>query len=144
MIRNVLEEDVKSVYNIADEAFSDNWTYDSFMSFVKMPQAIFKVAIADDNIVGYAIATFAADQANLDDIAVLSSYRRSGVAQSLLDSVICSLRERDVDEIFLEVRESNAGALAFYEKNSFDVIGRRSDFYRDPTEDALIMSARIA
>lgn len=69
------------------------------------------------------------------NIEVDEKYRRQGFAQALLDELfkLCA------SEIFLEVRTSNLPAISLYEKNGFKVISKRLNYYKNPSEDALVM-----
>jgi [ribosomal protein S18]-alanine N-acetyltransferase len=77
------------------------------------------------------------------DVAVDSRQRRRGFATRLLQSVLQLGEKRGVQEFFLEVRESNAAALALYRKFGFGVSGRRPNYYRDPDEAALLLRLRL-
>ena len=66
-------------------------------------------------------------------------YRRKGIAEALVDGLVEALKERGSHCLTLEVRASNAPAIALYEKLGFSEIGRRKNYYRNPREDALIL-----
>ena len=89
-------------------------------------------------VVGYAAVFCAADEGNLVSIGVDSNYREMGIATELLDIAYDMARDRGVASINLEVRESNIPAISLYECEGFEQVGRRPNFYRNPTEDALI------
>jgi len=82
-------------------------------------------------------------EAELFDIAVDRSRLRQGIGGRLLSSWLEFLRERRVREVFLEVRESNAAAFAFYRKFGFAQIGRRPGYYSGPSEAALILRLKL-
>ncbi len=90
-------------------------------------------------LAGYAVFYSAADEGELNSIAVAPSFRRSGAATALLTAALSDLRETGVAKLFLEVREHNAGAIAFYEKQGFLAAGVRKRFYDAPEEDAIVM-----
>jgi ribosomal protein S18 acetylase RimI-like enzyme len=69
------------------------------------------------------------------NLAVLPRFRRAGIARTLLQTVLGSEKLN----WFLEVRESNAAAIALYSAAGFDVVGRREKYYHDPCEAALVM-----
>lgn len=91
------------------------------------------------DVIGYAVFYSAADEGELNSIAVNPIYRRLGVADGLLEAAISDLIAVGVQKLFLEVREHNSGAIAFYEKNGFLAAGVRKHFYDNPEEDAIVM-----
>ena len=74
---------------------------------------------------------------NLDDIAVVPAFRRQGIGRQLLD---WAHRQFPENEFWLEVRESNAAAIALYTRFGFREAGRRRNYYDLPREDALILT----
>ena len=93
---------------------------------------------------GFLIARQAADEAEILNLAVALESRRSGMGGALLSAAFQSFRARGVRLVFLEVRESNAAAIAFYAKHGFSKTGRREDYYRDPRESAIVMERKLA
>ena len=81
------------------------------------------------------------NEAEIIDIRVDNRYRRTGIGESLLTQAFEKLRVSSIRSIFLEVRSSNAGALALYEKLGFSMMGRRENYYKTAAgrEDALTM-----
>ena len=77
------------------------------------------------------------------DVAVDSRQRRKRFATLLLEGVLQLTKQRGAQEFFLEVRESNAAALALYRKFGFVVAGRRPNYYRRPDEAALFLRLRF-
>lgn len=102
-----------------------------------LPEKIADYPVWD--VVGYAVFYSAADEGELNSIAVHPAYRRMGVAGSLLETAVSDLTSDGVQKLFLEVREHNSGAIAFYEKNGFLAAGVRRHFYDYPEEDAIVM-----
>lgn len=99
--------------------------------------------VAEDErgaVVGFLIARRAADEAEILNLAVSAELQRKGIGSSLLARLWAKLGEEPVARIYLEVRRSNAPAIAFYERQGFRLAGERRDYYRDPTEDALVLS----
>jgi ribosomal-protein-alanine N-acetyltransferase len=95
--------------------------------------------------VGYAAASIVADIAELQRIAVDPGHRRTGLATGLVHAVIRLAREGRAERLLLEVREDNAGALAFYAAAGFGEIARRRRYYRDgATAVVLALSLRPA
>lgn len=92
---------------------------------------------------GFLVARCAADQMEILNLAVEPSSRRRGTASRLLEAVLTSGRQEGARTVFLEVRTSNAGAIAFYRRHGFEVSGRRAGYYFDPKEDALVLTREL-
>ena len=73
------------------------------------------------------------------NLAVAVDYRRRGIAEQLVHTLIDNLKSQDVTCLTLEVRASNQPAIKLYEKIGFSQVGRRPNYYHNPKEDALIM-----
>ena len=105
-----------------------------------MNYALFLVADGDDaKIAGYIVALEAADSGEILNLAVAPGGRRHGLGRALVKQVVETLRGRGVQEIYLEVRESNAPARALYAGHGFKEVGRRKQYYRRPPEDAIVL-----
>jgi ribosomal protein S18 acetylase RimI-like enzyme len=104
----------------------------------QLPQAGIPVPLCA--ICGFLHASIVVGEAELLNVVVASSERRRGVAGALLDQARGRLRERGATLLWLEVRESNAAAVAFYRALGFEQRSRRKAYYRDPVEDALVFS----
>ena len=98
-----------------------------------LPTVRYLVAEVAGDVVGYAVASYAGDIAELQRIGVTPSLRRTGVATALLDEVVAEAPGTGADRLLLEVREDNAGALALYAARGFIEIDRRPRYYRDGT-----------
>lgn len=79
-----------------------------------------------------------ADEAHVLNIATHPRARRRGHARCLLEHVLAAARARGCRTVLLEVRPSNAPALALYHAEGFRPIGRRAGYYQDG-EDAIVM-----
>ena len=92
---------------------------------------------------GFAVASLVAGVAEIESIAVAEAARRRGIGRLLTDAVLQWVRERSGRAIELEVRASNAQAIAFYEALGFREQARRVKYYSQPTEDALLFSRSL-
>jgi ribosomal-protein-alanine N-acetyltransferase len=97
----------------------------------------------DGEVVGVLQWRQLGEEAEILDIAVPTRHRRKGYARFLLKNFLNLAQERGTREVFLEVRESNAAALALYREFGFEVSGRRPRYYREPTEAALLLHLKI-
>lgn len=105
--------------------------------------AVFLVAEADGGVAGYVVARAAAAEGEILNLAVAPAGRRRGIGHALVGQVAAELATRGVRDVFLEVRESNAGARALYAAHGFREVGRRTRYYRTPIEDAIILRAAV-
>ncbi|MFV0255280.1 MAG: ribosomal protein S18-alanine N-acetyltransferase [Erysipelotrichaceae bacterium] len=92
-----------------------------------------------DKIVAMAIYWIIFDQVQIVRIGVLPKYRNKNYAQSMLNFIIDDSRPAGCEIITLEVRASNAAAIALYDKNGFECVSSRKNYYQNPSEDALVM-----
>ena len=94
-------------------------------------------------LAGYIVARLAADELHINNVAVRDGYRRSGIGRSLLDNILAEGKRSGAARAFLELRAANAAALALYESCGFQVTSRRSKYYSEPVEDALVMTIEL-
>lgn len=139
-IRPLTLEDCPALVGIEQSTFSDPWPGQAFESMLG-PYAW--GAERHGRLVGFILGRAMTDEGEILNLAVVADQRRRGVAGALLDELLGRLADNGVEAVFLEVRESNLGARRFYEKAGFEVVGRRSGYYRQPREDALVMRRAI-
>lgn len=119
---------------------ADPWSPETFLTALDSPNTAILLAQGEDGaVMGYAVLTAVLDEGNLDNIAVASAYRRRGVADALL-STLTGFGRENLSVLMLEVRASNAPAIALYEKHGFIPVGRRKNYYSTPKEDAILMT----
>ena len=119
---------------------ADPWSLELFQAALENPSASILLAEGEDgSLLGYAVLSVILDEGNLDNIAVAPGARRRGVADALLD-VLTGFGRENLAALMLEVRASNAPAIALYEKHGFAAVGRRKNYYDAPREDAILMT----
>jgi len=101
-------------------------------------------AEANGSISGFVAARQVAGDAEILNFAVRSDARRRGIGARLLNEVLAWAKNARAEKIYLEVRESNQAARAFYERHGFRETGRRPRYYDAPTEDALLLTLSLA
>jgi len=136
--------DLPQVHAIEKECFSSPWSINSFRYELQHSESIFKVAVLDEQVVGYVCLRTMLDITNVLNLAVLPQCRRKGIGGMLLQDALLELRRLrpEIKFVTLEVRESS-GALRLYEKAGFAAIGKRKGYYHSPDEDAIIMGMEI-
>ena len=135
------EDNVHEVWELEKLCFDDPWELNAFTSELSNKISVYVAARDEKNgkIVGYAGVWLMYDCANITNIAVAPDYRREGLGGKMLELLTDVSRERGMDSITLEVRASNAPAIALYEKHGFVSCGLRKRYYQG-REDALIMT----
>lgn len=93
---------------------------------------------ATDKVIGYIGVIFSQEDADIALVAVHPDFRRQHIGLKLIDETIAELKKIGVANLFLEVRVSNLGARALYEKTGFKAVGIRKKYYEN-TEDAIVM-----
>ncbi len=139
-IRAAEERDMDAVHMLEVASFTDPWPLAGFREMLDQAHVRFDVAESEAGLLlGYLIVLRAADEAEVANLAVQPAARRSGVAGALLDRYLGGALSEGTCSVFLEVRESNAGARALYAVRGFEPVGRRKKYYRMPVEDALVL-----
>jgi ribosomal-protein-alanine N-acetyltransferase len=138
-VRVAEPEDAAAIEPLERRCFTDPWSRAGLREMLESSQVIARLAEAKGQLAGYAFARWAADTAEIMNLAVAPEHRRQGLAGLLLDEILDALLARRVREVFLEVRTSNQAAQALYLNRGFRVAGMRRAYYRYPTEDALVL-----
>ncbi|MCL2403960.1 MAG: ribosomal protein S18-alanine N-acetyltransferase [Defluviitaleaceae bacterium] len=130
---------IQAIHAIECHSFSDPWSCNDILDEINQPRTICIAALHDKYVAGYAIMRHIVDEGHICNIAVHEDYRHKGIGSAMINSLITVATAREIVGITLEVRIGNRAAMALYHKYGFKVEGYRRDFYRDPTEDAVIM-----
>jgi ribosomal-protein-alanine N-acetyltransferase len=144
VIRRMSLEDLDVVLAIERASFSTPWSRGSFQNLLGREDADLWVAVAEDEVIAYAVVWYAAKECELGNLAVTPERRGRGTGRWLLDWALRKANERGVERVFLEVRMSNRLAQDLYESRGFVQVGLRRRYYRAPTEDARVMCLDLA
>lgn len=139
-IRELTTKDAEKILSALRSCFSTPWSYDSIKELLQRENALIIGALEGDELLGYAVLEWILDEGSLTNIAVKADQRRQGIGERLLNRLVEHARERKLSFITLEVRASNIPAISLYRKYSFESVGRRPSYYRQPTEDAELMT----
>ena len=142
-IRQMKVEDAAAIAEMEHQTFSDAWSEKAILDTLRNPKTICLVAEKIGKIEGYCIVYTADDEADIARIAVLKESRRFGIASELIHALDVICWENQIQIIMLDVRVSNDGARAFYEKHGFTQDGIRENYYKNPIEDAILMSRAV-
>ncbi|MFO7675862.1 MAG: ribosomal protein S18-alanine N-acetyltransferase [bacterium] len=136
------EADLDRVVELERVTFAFPWHRRSFLVDCSRQRAL--AIVADDGGVvnGYAVVWLEGDELHVANIAVASASRRQGTGSALLAAAVEHGREKGARSCYLEVRETNVGALAFYRRHGFIITGFRRGYYPDG-ETAVVMERDI-
>lgn len=142
-IREMQIQDIEQVTALEESCFSIPWKKQDFIDILSNDNRIYVVAEKDEVILGGCMLTDIVGEGDISNVAVLKNMRGQGIATALLDEILqIGTQQRGIKEYTLEVRKSNAAAIALYENAGFVSEGIRPNFYEKPKEDAIIMWKR--
>ncbi len=130
----------QTLWDVSRAAFDygSPWNVDQFLADIANPRSHYVIVEQAAKIIGYVVFHQVLDEAEVINIAVLPEFKGKKIAQILLEHGLSEIGE-SVQQVFLEVRETNESARGLYLKVGFEEIGRRKAYYRHPKEDGLVM-----
>lgn len=133
------------LHGIADSGYKEGspWTAEQYEESAVQEHVHYFLAESGRGVVGFVGAAVVGTEADIHSIAVAEQAKRKGIGHQLLTALVDWLQKERVEQIFLEVRESNAPAIALYKKAGFQPIGKRPKYYSSPTEDAYVMKKQL-
>ena len=137
-IAEMQEKHLPALAELEKQCFHAPWS--EKMLREELGGGIFLVAEQDGEVQGYVGCQTGLDEGYITNVAVFPSCRRQGVAEALLHELLHRADEKKLAFVTLEVRASNAPAIALYEKNGFQPVGVRKNYYSAPTEDGVLMT----
>jgi [ribosomal protein S18]-alanine N-acetyltransferase len=141
-IRKANEYDISELNNLNSKSFEELTKKLNFSKFVGNSNYRIIIASQKKDIVGYLLTLkIASNLHEIISIAVDSSHKREGVASLLLSEFLVSKKVNS--KIILEVANKNRVAIKLYKAFLFDIDGIRKDYYKNPPDDALLMSKII-
>ena len=146
-IEPMRERDLIDVVDIEESSGLNRWGYDAYRrELFTNPNSIMIVArnlVMGPAVIGFFAGWIIEDELHVNNVASHRDYRRIGIGKSLMEAAIDEARRRGVVQVILEVRASNEAAQLLYRDLGFGFVGRRRDYYRLPTEDALVMKLKL-
>ena len=137
------EKTAPCVAKLEQELFSCPFSEADLMSYVSNEGWRLFVATQNERVLGYVSLVCVLDELSIANIATEPQSRRMGVASRLMEHIICFAKENGFTKIFLEVRESNVGAIALYKKFGFLPVGVSKNHYSQPRENAVLMNLEL-
>ena len=149
-ITRMTEHDLLEIVEIEETCGLSPWGWDSYHRELNSgANAIMLVATIEHSkrvlaegkrTAGFIVARVIVNELHINNIAVRPAFQQMGIGAQLLNAALAEGISQGSVMSFLEVRASNSAAQNLYERCGFRIVGRRNDYYREPLEDALIMS----
>jgi ribosomal-protein-alanine N-acetyltransferase len=136
------EEDIPAILEIENVSFQNPWRASTFLGEIANRGVSYPYVIVHRNferIIGYVIFWKIQEEVQISNFAVHPDFRKKGIGEAVMRSVIKVIQRDGGVYVFLEVRPSNLAARNLYKKLGFKVLGTRKNYYQTPLEDALIM-----
>ncbi|MBE7045986.1 MAG: ribosomal-protein-alanine N-acetyltransferase [Ruminococcaceae bacterium] len=132
-------DDAGQIFEIEKECFSSRWSEKLISDEISNKNSRSFVCKTEGNAVGYIFFKYIFDEGEILRVCVNPRFRKNGIASHLMKMVMDFALLNGVEKIFLEVRESNDSAIALYSKFGFEQYSKRSNYYTDNGEDAILM-----
>ena len=145
-ISKLTHNDLEGIFEVEKDSFPIPWPISSFEEELKNILATYLVAKINNKVIGYIGMWFVMDECHITNIAVLSEYRKQGIASKLINEMLKLCKEHQTTYIMLEVRASNLPAQNLYSKFGFVEEVIRKSYYKNPDntrEDAIVMSKEL-
>lgn len=146
VIEPMTKEHISQVVEIEKQSFSLPWSKEAFLESFTYDHAMFLVALdyaSQSKVAGYIGMYKVLNEGDITNIAVSPEYRGKGVGLALMNSLKELAQGKNIDNLILEVRESNSIAIHLYEKVGFCRAGIRKNFYEKPVENAIVMYMQL-
>ena len=142
-IRKAVLNDCSEMAELERLCFSDPWSENLFSLSVDNDRYSFFCLFEDEKLIGYGGIITVLDESDITNIAVHPDFRRRGYGKMLLKALCDEAKNQKSTLLHLEVRAGNVGAQLLYKSFGFENDGIRRNYYKNPREDAVLMTLKI-
>lgn len=135
-IRESIYSDLVSIHKISENSLKNSWNLKSFQEDFNNIFSKYFSLIYKNEIIGFLSSWIIIDEITITNIGILEEFRGNHLSKTLLNNLFSLYKNFN---FFLEVRESNIIALSLYKSLGFIEISKRDSYYKNPTENAIIM-----
>lgn len=144
VIRKLTVDYIEQVIKIAQETGLTNWSAESYIKVLNKEETSGFLIIINEKVIGFILLRVLLDEVEILNFSISEAYQKKGFGKTLFDAAVQDVKKSwKAENIWLEVRESNFRAIQFYEKQGFEIIYKRKNFYAQPSEDAFVMKLEI-
>ena len=140
IIKDAEHRHIGALKRIEDVCFSVPWTEEMLEAELPDESHVLIIAESGGEAIGYVGMQFVLDEGYVSNVAVAPEYRRMGVGRALIAELLKKAEALRLSFVTLEVRRSNAPAIALYSFFGFVPVGERRNYYQLPREDAVLMT----
>lgn len=137
------KENLEEIFTLQNNYIKDPVSFTTMQEDFSNTSYIYIVAKINEKVIGYLEFSYILEDADIISTAIQEEYRGNNIFANMLSFGENILKEKNVLNIFLEVRESNSSAIKAYTKNNFIEISNRKNYYKNPIEGAIIMKKRL-
>lgn len=138
-LRGMTKKDIADIHRLEKLCFKTPWSQEAFRGELKNQAAHYLVLCDGERIAAYGGMWVMFDEAHVTNVGVDPEYRRMGLGERLMRSLMRSASQMGATAMTLEVRAGNIAAQELYSKLGFERAGVRRGYYADTQEDALIL-----
>lgn len=139
-IQRMTPQHLDGALKIENECFSHPWTRENLENELNNPTSVFFTALENDEVIGYIGMSTVNDEGYIFNVAVTGSQRKKGIGSALIGEIVTYCKKNNFAFVTLEVRQSNQKAISLYSHFGFIKVGERKSYYRDPEENAILMT----
>ncbi len=137
------KRDVEKIAAIEKACFSDPWSKEMLSDCLRYPYYRCFVAEEGGELCGYCCLILLFDDGEVANVAVKEERRGQGIAKALMEKMHAVALEEGARRTLLEVRKSNAPAIALYRAFGYEIYGERAKYYPDG-ENAILMKKNLS
>jgi ribosomal-protein-alanine N-acetyltransferase len=141
-VQFAISADAHALAHIEQQCYAQPWSAHRFIRECENPNSYILLLRNQKSPMAYLCFWHLGPEVEIHNVACAPKWRRLGAAQTLMNHLLDWCRVHHVEQIFLEVRSSNRGAIALYHSFGFTSCGRRTGYYTNG-EDALLMCCNV-
>ena len=138
IVKNLFKSDICSILEVFKDNFSDGWNEKMLISAFDSGRFLCLGAEENNELLGVITVSIGIDDADIEGVVIKKAFLRRGIGKLLVKSALDQIKDRNIEKVFLEVREGNFPAKNLYESFGFKPVSVRKKYYIDG-ENAIVM-----
>lgn len=138
IVKNLFKSDICSILEVFKDNFSDGWNEKMLISAFDSGRFLCLGAEENNELLGVITVSIGIDDADIEGVVTKNAFLRKGIGKLLVKNALDEIKNKGIEKVFLEVRESNNPAKNLYESFGFKPVSVRKKYYIDG-ENAIVM-----